>query len=272
MMNQKSLSIIIVNYKNYELTNKCIDSVIDNMYSIKDYEIIVIDNNSPNESYEEIEKKFGAIDNISIIKNSINTGFGAANNLGAKKAKGEYVLFLNPDILIVDNALEKMLEKIKEDSEIGLLSGKLLNDDNSLQYSCRRILPLKKFLLCRTPFSKLVSSKTKDKYNFEYLMKDFNHDVSSEVEWVMGACMLMKRDFFFEVGMFSKEYFMYFEDVDLCYKVRKKGKKVYYLADAELIHLHRQESTKKLSKMTMIHLKSMSKFYYKYYFNKFDLK
>ena len=69
MMNQKSLSIIIVNYKNYELTNKCIDSVIDNMYSIKDYEIIVIDNNSPNESYEEIEKKFGAIDNISIIKN-----------------------------------------------------------------------------------------------------------------------------------------------------------------------------------------------------------
>ena len=128
MMNQKSLSIIIVNYKNYELTNKCIDSVIDNMYSIKDYEIIVIDNNSPNESYEEIEKKFGAIDNISIIKNSINAGFGAANNLGAKKAKGEYVLFLNPDILIVDNALEKMLEKIKEDSEIGLLSGKLLND------------------------------------------------------------------------------------------------------------------------------------------------
>lgn len=270
MMSEKSLSIIIVNYKNYELTNKCIDSVISSMYSVKDYEIIVIDNDSPNESYEEICKKFGDINNISVIKNSSNAGFGAANNLGAKEAKGEYVLFLNPDILIVDNAIEKMLEKIKKDNSIGLLSAKLLNADNSLQYSCRRILPLKKFLLCRTPFSKLASSKTKDKYNFEYLMKDFNHNLSNEVEWVMGACMLMRRDFFFDIGMFSKEYFMYFEDVDLCYKVRRAGKKVYYLADAKLIHLHNQESTKKISKMTMVHLNSMMKFYYKYYFNKFN--
>ena len=82
--------------------------------------------------------------------------------------------------------------------------------------------------------------------------------------------MLMRRDFFFKVGMFSKEYFMYFEDVDLCYKVRKAGKKVFYLADAEMIHLHNQESTKNLTKMTIVHLKSMMKFYYKYYFKKFN--
>lgn len=271
MIKHNCLSIIIVNYNNYELTNKCIDSVLDNVKHIE-YEIIVVDNNSPNNSYEKICERFDNVDNINILRSHENNGFGAGNNLGAEKSNGEYLLFINPDIIVIDDAIEKMLNMIKANDEIGLLSGKLLNDDKSVQYSCRRILPLNEFLLCRTPFSKLVSRKKKEEYNNKYLMKDFNHDVSSEVEWVMGACMLMKRDFFFEVGMFSKEYFMYFEDVDLCYKVRKKGKKVYYLADAELIHLHRQESTKKLSKMTMIHLKSMSKFYYKYYFNKFDLK
>lgn len=271
MIKQMCLSIIIVNYRNYELTIKCIKSVKASIKNIN-YEIIVIDNDSPNQSYEKILNEFNNDNVVSVIKNNKNSGFGAANNLGAEKAGGEYVLFLNPDIVVVGNAIEKMLNKIKEDSEIGLLSGKLLNDDRSVQYSCRRILPLNKFLCCRTPISKLVSKNKKEQYDFEYLMKDFNHDVSSEVEWVMGACVLMRKEFFFEVGKFSKEYFMYFEDVDLCYKVRKKGKKVYYLADAELIHLHRQESTKKLSKMTMIHLKSMSKFYYKYYFNKFDFK
>lgn len=269
MVKQICLSIIIVNYRNYELAIKCINSVRESIKNI-DYEIIVIDNDSPNESYVKIRDEFEDINNISVIKNNKNTGFGDANNLGAEKACGKYVLFLNPDILVVDNAIEKMLNKIQEDPKIGLLSGKLLNEDGSVQNSCRRILPLKKFLCCRTPMSKLVSSKKKEEYNFEYLMKDFDHSNSSDVEWVMGACMLMRKEFFFEVGKFSKEYFMYFEDVDLCYKVRRKDKKVYYLADAELIHLHRQESTKKLSKMTMVHLKSMSKFYYKYYFNKFD--
>lgn len=270
MMKQKCLSIIIVNYKNYELTNKCIDSVIKSIKNNINYEIIVIDNDSPNDSYEKISEMFKGLNYITIIKNSSNAGFGAANNLGAEKAIGKYILFLNPDIFVVDDGIHKMLNKIKLDREVGLVSCKLLNDDRSIQYSCRRILPLGKFLCCRTPLSKFISKNIKDKYNFEYLMKDFNHNSSCEVEWVMGACMLMRRDFFFKVGMFSKEYFMYFEDVDLCYKVRKAGKKVFYLADVEMIHLHNQESTKKLTKMTIVHLKSMMKFYYKYYFKKFN--
>ena len=84
--------------------------------------------------------------------------------------------------------------------------------------------------------------------------------------------MLMSKKFFIELGGFSKEYFMYFEDVDLCYKVRANNKKVIYLPEAEMIHLHRQESTKKVSKMTIIHLESMLKFYYKYYFKKNSYK
>lgn len=261
------LSIIIVNYKNYALTIKCINSVIENLNNVN-YEIIVIDNNSPNDSFQQLENTFKKYQYINIIKNDENIGFGGANNLGVQKSKGKYILLLNPDIIILDDAINKMLKALKEDSTIGLVSGKLLNDDYTTQYSCRRILPFNKFLVCRTPISKIISEESKEKINNVYLMKDFNHNETIEVDWVMGACMLMEKEFFINVGGFSKEYFMYFEDVDLCYKTKLNNKKVIYLPEAEMIHLHRQESTKKINKMTFIHFNSMIKFYYKYYFRK----
>lgn len=271
MMKHKCLSIVIVNYLNYSLTEKCVDSVIENVDNI-DYEIIIVDNCSPNESYEILNRKYGNYNNITVFKNEKNDGFGFGNNIGAKKAKGEYLLFLNPDVIILKDAIQKMLTRIKEDSNIGLLSGKLLNPDYTVQYSCRRVIPINEFILCRTPFSKVIYKGIKEKYNNNYLMSDFDHKSDKEVEWVMGACMLIKKELFDKVGGFSKEYFMYFEDVDLCCKVRSCGKKVLYMAEAEMIHLHRQESIKSFNKMSLIHLKSMCKFYYKYYFNKFDIR
>ena len=267
MTYMNELSIIIVNYKNYSLTIKCINSVIENLKSV-DYEIIVCDNASPNESYDELSKKFGDIDNIKIIKNGSNAGFGAANNLCVEKSQGKYILFLNPDVVVLDDAIEKMLYKIKSNDKVGAISGKLLNDDYTIQYSCRRVLPLGQFILVRTPLSKLMNKKKKEYINDMYLMKDFDHNSEKSVDWVMGACILMRKDEFIELGGFSKEYFMYFEDVDLCCKVRKSGKDVIYLPEAKMLHLHNQESTKKINKMTVIHLQSMIKFYYKYYTNK----
>ena len=94
-MELKSLSIIIVNYNNYELTNECINSVLNTVKNLE-YEIIVVDNNSPNDSYDKIYEKFGEVENVTVIKSKENAGFGAGNNLGAEKAIGEYLLFLNP--------------------------------------------------------------------------------------------------------------------------------------------------------------------------------
>ena len=271
MEHNKELSIIIVNYKNYELTIKCINSVISNVNEL-DYEIIVIDNDSPNDSFENIKREFIEDNRVNVIKNKENAGFGSANNLGANLSKSKYVLFLNPDIIVVKDSINKMLNLLKKHDDIGLISGKLLNDDYTTQYSCRRILPLNKFLICRTPLSKLVGKRKKDEINSIYLMKDYDHNSTKEVEWVMGACMLMEKSFFHKLEGFDEKYFMYFEDVDLCYKVRVNNKKVIYLPEAEMIHLHNQESTKKFNKMTLIHLQSMCKFYYKYYFRKSKFK
>lgn len=268
MKNNDYISIIIVNYINYSLTIKCIESILEKNILNK-YEIIVIDNNSPNLSYEELTFKYKNVNKVKVIKNESNSGFGNANNLGVKESNGNIILILNPDIIVLDNAIDEMINMLKSNERIGIVSGKLLNEDGSLQYSCRRVLSFSKFLQSRTPLSKFIDNNKKELITSEYLMKDMNHDNITEVEWVMGACMMIYKDLFLDLGGFSKEYFMYFEDVDLCCKVRAVKKKVIYLPNAKMIHLHRQESTKKINKMTLIHLLSMIKFYFKYYTGKF---
>jgi GT2 family glycosyltransferase len=257
------LSIIVINYKNYHLTKKCIDSVLNTIKNIS-YEIIIIDNNSPNDSYECLQSNFMQFKNIQIIRNSLNSGFGAANNLAVNYATGNYLLFLNPDVIVLNDSIVKMYEKFLNNEEIGLISCKLLNKDLSLQHSCRRFLTFHEFIFSRTPLKKLVNRKYRNKLNSKYLMYDFNHKNTESVDWVMGSCMLMEKNFFNFIGGFSKEYFMYFEDVDLCYKIHLNNRKVLYYSDAHMIHLHNQESVKKVNKLTYIHLTSMIKFYLKY--------
>lgn len=261
MNSEKSISIIIVNYKNYDLTAKCIQSVFDNTKGVI-YEIIVIDNSSPNESYIKLVDKFGKYENVRIVENKRNDGFGAANNIAAKIAKYDNILFLNPDVVIIKDAIEKMLARYND--EVGIMGCQLLNADLTVQHSCRRFIKFSKFIKARTPLKKLISNRLVEEINDEYLMKDFNHDKEKNVDWIMGSCMLISKKNFFDIGGFSKEYFMYFEDVDLCYKVHKINKQVLYYPKAKMIHLHEQQSIKKINKLSFIHFSSMIKFYKKY--------
>jgi GT2 family glycosyltransferase len=258
------ISIIIVNYNKYELTEKCIDSVILNLKMDLDYEIVVIDNNSQNDSYNVLYRRYKNDKRVKLIKNEKNIGFGGANNLGVDIATGEYILILNPDVIVLDDSIQKMYKRMLQDQEVGLIGCKLLNEDGSLQYSCRRFMKFNEFLSSRTPLKKFSKKSNIDSLNSKYLMKDYNHVQEKNVGWVMGSCMLMRKAEFHKLGGFSKEYFMYFEDVDLCYKVHKYGKKVLYYPQAEMIHLHRQESVRSINKLTFIHFKSMLIFYRKF--------
>lgn len=258
------VSIVIVNYRNYSLTERCVQSVLNNTPS-HEFEIVIIDNNSPNESYKILNEKYKNDSFIKIIKNEENIGYGAAINKAVKKINSEYILILNPDVIVIDDAINIMLKKIAEDSNIGIIGCKLLNDDYSLQYSCRRILSMSELLKSRTPLSKLVNKTTVRNIDDKYLMKDISHGEEQEVDWVMGSCMLLSRETFNKVDGFSKEFFMYFEDVDLCHKIDLINKKVLYYPAAQMIHSHAQESKKKINKLTFIHLSSMIKFYMKNY-------
>lgn len=264
MKNQ--LSIIIVNYNKYQLTQKCIESISKNIYDIE-YEIIVVDNCSPNESFNELLKMNFNNKNIKVIRNDVNNGFGYGNNKGVEMSKYENILLLNPDVIVLENSINKMLNRLLDDTSIGIIGCKLLNKDYSLQYSCRRILSFKDFIMARTPIKNIFNNKKINEVNEKYLMLDYDHKSEREVDWLMGSCLMLRKKDFWAVDGFSEEYFMYFEDVDLAYKLKRIGKKIIYYPKVSMIHLHEQESVKRINKLTYIHFISMIKFYKKILFN-----
>lgn len=222
-----NLSIIIVNWNTGELLYNCVKSINENMTD-SNYEIIITDNDSKDNSCSNIESDFK---NVKIIYSKDNLGFSKGNNIAVKEAKGEYVLFLNPDTIILDNSIEKALDYIKcKCSKKDLVGVRLLNGDRTLQFSS-----------CKFPKSANVITSS-------YVMSKEWHYKNHNTDWVMGAFMLMKRDFFNEIGGFNESFFMYSEDIELCFRVKKNGGNVKYLSDAEIVHLYNQSGKNKWNK------------------------
>jgi GT2 family glycosyltransferase len=223
------LSVIIVNWNSLAFLRECLASLYRHIQEIS-FEVIVVDNASPEGRVDDLLQEYP---NLSIIKSPVNLGFAGANNLGFKSSSGDYVLFLNPDTEITDGAVQIMLEKAKSLPDSGIIGCKLLNTDLSVQTSCIQTFPTisnqlldNEYLQLRWPNCSL--------WNIGPL---FDKTLQpAEVEVISGACMLVRRDNFAKVGMFSEEYFMYAEDLDLCYKMTRRGLKNYYVGEAEVVH------------------------------------
>lgn len=257
------LSVIIVNYKSPEKVITCIDSIKNSDTGDLDLEVIVVDNKSGDDSREIILRKHP---DIKFIKSDKNLGMGGGNNLGARNSKGEFVLILNPDTLIKKDSINKLHKYIKENEEVGVVGPKLLNPDKSLQYSCRR------FPKAFTPIFRRTFLKNLAKANLDrFLMKDFDHDETREVDWMLGSCLMVDlKAFDNRDKIFDDKFFMYFEDTDLCRRVKRNNFKIVYHPEAVVIHDHMRESADKpwylapfIDKLTREHIKSWIKYFLK---------
>ena len=239
----KDISVIIVNYNVKELLEQCIISVLSASKSLKT-EIIVVDNNSFDGSVDFLNAKFGSNPDVKIIPSSVNLGFAKANNLGAKEASGEYLLILNPDTILQEDTLEKSLEFYKANSASGAVTCKLILPNGKLDLACRRSFPTPSVAVYRIlGLSRLFpKSKIFGKYNLTYL----DENKTYEVDAIVGAFMLIKKEVYWHVNGFDEEYFMYGEDLDLCYRIKKAGYKIFYYPGTSIIH-YKGESTKKSS-------------------------
>jgi GT2 family glycosyltransferase/lipopolysaccharide/colanic/teichoic acid biosynthesis glycosyltransferase len=237
------LSVIIVNYNVKELLDQCIESIIKASLNIKT-EIIIVDNNSYDGSAEYIRKKYSENPYIKLIESNINLGFSKANNLGVKHASGEYILILNPDTLTQEDTLDKSLKYIKSNNDVGALTCKLILPNGKLDLACRRSFPTPSVAVYRIlGLSKIFpKSKIFGKYNLTYL----DENKTYEVDAIVGAFMLMKRELYEKLNGFDEDYFMYGEDLDLCYRIKKAGYKIIYYPETSIIH-YKGESTKKSS-------------------------
>ena len=254
-----NLSCIIVNYHNSSPLKYCLNSVYRTLQNIS-FEVIVVDNSQDDPGMASIKESYPK---IRYIQNTSNTGFARANNQASQFAQGEFLLFLNPDANVTDQAIEKMVVYLESNPNIGALGPKVLNMDGSLQYSCRRFPTLMTGFFNR--YSLLSQWFPDNPYTVDYLMKDFDHEENREVDWLSGCCLMVPRAVFEKTGGFDEHYFLFNEDVDLCRTINQNGLKVIYFPSAQITH-HISTSNSRVPVEIIIkrHL-GMSHYYRKYH-------
>lgn len=228
------LSITILNYKTIDLTISCINSIIEQYKKELDedkFEIIVVDNNSEDGSFEALSKLMPEVTNLKVIESKENLGFGKGCNLGASKAKGEFLLFLNSDTEIKDQGFIKMVNFLSQNKNIGILGGKLKNPDGTSQLSCGKFYSPFNLFIVLLGFNKLFNLRE-------------SPNVIKKVDWVSGACFMIRKDIFNKVNGFEKDFFMYIEDMELCFRVKKKGFLTYFYPNIMFFHKELGSSNK----------------------------
>ncbi|PJB00126.1 MAG: glycosyl transferase [Ignavibacteriales bacterium CG_4_9_14_3_um_filter_30_11] len=257
------ISVIIVNYNVKDFLQNLLLSLNKALKNIS-HEIIIVDNNSTDDSVELLKNNF---QNVSLIANKENLGFSKANNQGLKISKGKYLLLINPDTIVSEDTFFEMIKFFKNNTNAGLAGCKILNPDGSLQLACRRSFPGPWTSFCKvTGLSSLFpNSKLFAKYNLTYL----DENKSYEVDAVSGSFMMFTRQVYEKVSGLDEEYFMYGEDLDFCYRIQKAGYKIFYVHKTKIIH-YKGESTKRSTlDETKIFYKAMHLFVKKHFSSTF---
>lgn len=224
------LSIIIVNFNTKDLLRDCLNSIIHSIPCLagrqalnhplsSNYEVIVVDNASSDESVKMLKKEFPQ---VKLIKNKRNLGFSKANNQGINKARGEYILLLNSDTEIVNNALKELVDFAESKNDLGMAGPKLLNPDGRPQPSTAP------FYTLPVAFLSLFGG---DRFLRRSPVK------TTPVDWVSGACFLIKKAIIDKIGLLDEKFFMYAEEMEYCFRAKKAGYQVYFYPQAEVIHL-----------------------------------
>jgi GT2 family glycosyltransferase len=245
------LSVIIATYKHKEILSRCLLS-LKNITAKVPLEIIIVDNNSEDGTVQFVRENYP---NIKLIANEENLGYPRAVNIGLRSATSKFYLIINPDIIVLPGTIEIMLDNMNKNPRIGIAGCKLFNEDGSLQFSVRRFLDLRTYLYRFTPLRGLMAGSALER---RYLMQDWDHNDKRLVDWVLGGCMMVRASAAEEVGLMDDKIFMYFDDVDWCYRMWDKGWQVAYVGDAGMIHKHMRTSANKIfNRATMEHFKSL---------------
>jgi GT2 family glycosyltransferase len=245
------VSIIIVNYNGLRFTRQCLESLF-RYHSTDAVEVIVVDNNSKDGSQTELSEIFPS---IKMIKLSENKGFGAANNAGAKRAKGDFLFFVNNDTIFLEETANKLKKILLAKKDWGIISPKLLNEDRTFQLSFGK-------------FPSILNEFRTRKMTYEYSLQskeDILSEKPVEKDWVTGAALMIKKDLFNSINGFDDQFFMYFEDIDLCRTVKKKGFHSLYIPTIRMVHFGGKSYVKKNNTILYEYRRSQLRYYDKYH-------
>ena len=252
------LAVVIVHYNSSADLDRCLESLTA-CAPRAPHQVIIVDNASSDAGLEAVHRRYP---DFTWVFNSENSGYSRGCNLGMSQAEAEYYLVLNPDIVVQPGALDNLLEFADHQPRAGMVGPQLLNEDGSIQDSCRRFYNFKTLLLRRTFLGKVFPDSRTVRL---HLMQDFDHRSSRPVDWVLGGCLLVRRSAMDRTGPMDERFFLYFEDVDWCYRMWQAGFEVLYTPDARFVHRHRRDSARgALNRTFWMHLGSLISFYEKW--------
>ncbi len=223
------ISIIIVSWNVKDLLRLCLHSIFL-WYDISTVEVIVVDNASSDGSIDMMRQEFPQ---VRVLAQETNRGFAAANNIGAREARGEYLLILNPDTECIDSTFVTVLEIFKHNPAVGAIGARLLNADRTIQHSVRHFPQLSDQLAIALKLHHIFPLLRCLKRYFFY---DMDYEKQQDVDQIMGACMLIKRSVWDEMKGFDTGYFIWFEEVDLCRRIANAGYRIVYTPQCSVIH------------------------------------
>ncbi len=221
------LSIIVVNHNTSQLLRECLSSISEGRAPVS-LQIIVVDNGSTDGSPAMISRMFPQ---VTLVENSSNEGFAAANNQGLKIAQGKYCLLLNSDTVVRPLALQRLVEFMDKTPDAGACGPRLVNPDGTLQRSCRSFPSLWRHFCDMSGLENFFPNSI-----FGNLETRFAHDRNAEVDQPMGAALLVRSTVIQQIGYLDERFKIYYNEVDWCRRIRLAGWKIYFVRDAEIVH------------------------------------
>jgi N-acetylglucosaminyl-diphospho-decaprenol L-rhamnosyltransferase len=258
------VSAIVLNYRSPQYTVTCVHALTKQTIADR-LEILVVDNHSEDDSIGVLRNRLKHIPHVRILENHANTGYGSGNAFAIHHAHGEYLLIVNPDNTLLPDCAEQLVEALRADPSIGIVAPQLIHEDGTIRDSYRSFPRFLDVIAKRAKFLRGFFTKRIDRY----LQADTDPHESHEVDWVVGACFLIRKDLFQQLGGFDPRFFLFFEDIDLCKRIRQAGKRVIYLPRAKALDRKRRLSEGGLlslfrSRVGREHVKSGIKYFAKW--------
>lgn len=252
------LSVIIVSWNTCKLLYRCLETLKSEIANIE-HEVFVIDNNSADGSARMVASDFPS---VRLIANGENRGFAAANNQALVLSGGERILLLNPDTEVQPGSIRTLLQFLDDNPQAGVVAPQLLNSDLTIQRSCRQFPTFLGMLYELIGLSKLFPGESRFR---QYKMLDWNHDDERPVDQPEGACLLFRREILDEVGALDEGFFMLFEEVDWCYRVKQEGWQIWFTPSARVVHHYGQSIKQVKAKMIISSHRGLYRFWQKHY-------
>lgn len=243
------VSVIVVSWNSEEYIEACITALVRTAKETP-LQIILIDNASKDDTVRIVEEKFS---HIQVVKNSYNVGLSQAINKGAKLATGKYIMLLNPDVILMEDTIHKLYQFMEAREDIGACGPQFLWPNGKIQRSCRELPTFKNLFLEFSGIGRITKCSS-------WKMWYFNHKETREVEQPIGSCLMVRKELFDTLGGMDERYPIFMNDVNLCYRIKEAGHKLYFVADTNVLHYLGGSTRKVKRKMILAEHHSMYRY------------